>query len=161
MYNRNQPVGPQNFVKIIVIIHLALFMGQALLAGFALLLSKNAALNLKPGNDPLFYISPIMVIFGIGMGSFLFKQQMAKVAAQPSLAGKLQTYQTALIIRYALIEGPSLFSIVCVLLTGNIYYLIIAGINILYFITIRPTKFKIQEDLNLAYDEQAEMDGKS
>ena len=160
MYNQNQPVSPQNFVKTIIIIHLALFMGQALFAAVALFLSKNAALNLKPGNDPLFYISPIMVIFGIGMGSFLFKQQMAKVAEQPSLTGKLQDYQKALIIRYALIEGPSLFSIVCVLLTGNIYYLIIAGINILYFITIRPTKFQIHDDLNLAYEEQGEMDAK-
>lgn len=160
MYNQNQPVGPQNFLKVIIIIHLALFMGQALFAAVSLFVAKNAALNLKPGNDVFFYIAPIMVIFGIGVGSFLFKKLMAKVAEQPSLTGKLQAYQTALIVRYALSEGASLFCIVCMLLTGNVYYLIVAGINILYFIIIRPTKFKLQDDLNLGYDEQVEMDAK-
>jgi len=158
MYNRNTSVNSQNFVKLIVIIHLALFMGQVVFAALALFVSDNAALNLKPGNDPLFYISPILVILGIFAGSFLFKQAVAKVAEKHSLTEKLSAYQTALIIRYALSEAPSLFGIVCLLLTHNVYYLIVVGVNILYFIIIRPTKFKIQDDLNLAYEEQAEMD---
>jgi F0F1-type ATP synthase membrane subunit c/vacuolar-type H+-ATPase subunit K len=158
MDNRNPAVNPQNFVKLIVIIHLALFMGQVVFAALALFISDNTALNLKPGNDPLFYISPVLVVFGIFTGSFMFKQAVAKVAEKPSLSEKLSAYQTALIIRYALSEGPSLFGIVCMLLTHNLYYLIVVGVNILYFIIIRPTKFKIQDDLNLAYDEQTELD---
>ena len=52
MYNRNTSVNSQNFVKLIVIIHLALFMGQVVFAALALFVSDNAALILKPGNDP-------------------------------------------------------------------------------------------------------------
>jgi hypothetical protein len=161
MYNQKQPVGPQNFLKVIIIIHLALFMGQTLFAAVALFISKNAALNLKPGNDALFFIAPAMVVFGIVTGTFLFKQQVAKLGDKTSLKEKLQAYQTALIIRYALSEGVSMFGIVCMLLTGNVYYLILTGVNILYFIMIRPTKFKIQDDLNLTYEDQAEMEVKN
>jgi len=160
MYNQNQPVKPQNFVKLNVTIHLAMVMGQILFAAVVLLISKNATLNLKPGNDPLFYVAPFMLVFGIFTGSFLFKQQVAKLSDKPSLKEKLQAYQKALIVRYALSEGVSMLSIVGMILTGNVYYLIIAGVNILYFIIIRPTKFKLQDDLNLAYEEQAEMDAK-
>lgn len=44
------------------------------------------------------------------------------------------------------------------MITNNGYYLVIAGINILYFIMIRPSRTKIQDDLNLTYQEKAEMD---
>jgi hypothetical protein len=158
MYNQNRPIDPKNFVKLIIIIHLALFMGQTLFAAVVLFISKDPALNLKPGNDVLFYVVPFMLVFGIFAGSFVFKQLTAKLAEKTSLTEKLQAYQTALIIRYALSEGASMFSIVCLLLTNNVYYLILAGINILYFIIIRPTKLKILDDLNLNYEEQTEMD---
>ena len=158
MYNQNQPIDPKNFVKLMIIIHLALFMGQTLFAAVVLFISKDPALNLKPGNDVLFYIVPFMLLAGIFGGSFVYKQQMAKLGEKTSLTEKLQVYQKALIIRYALSEGVSMLSIVCMLLTGNVYYLILTGINILYFIVIRPTKFKIFDDLNLGYEDQAEMD---
>lgn len=160
MYNQNQPVNPQNFVKTTVIIHLALFMGQVLFAAVTLFISVNPVINLKPVNDPFFYISPALVIFGIFMGNFLFRRLQAKIAEKPSLKEKLTAYQTALITRYALSEGASLFGIVCMLLTNNAYYLIVTGVNIIYFIILRPTKFKIQDDLGLGYGEQAELDAK-
>jgi hypothetical protein len=160
MYNQNQAVNPQNFVKTTVIIHLALFMGQVLFAAVCLFISVNPVINLKTVNDPFFYMSPALVIFGIFMGTFLFKQLLAKIAEKPTVKEKLSAYQAALIIRYALSEGASFFGIVCMLLTNNAYYLLVVGINIIYFIIIRPTKFKIQDDLNLAYEEQAEMDPK-
>ena len=160
MYNRNQAVNPQSFVKTTVIIHLALFIGQVLFAAVCLFISVNPMLNLKPVNDPFFYISPALVIFGIFMGSFLFKQLQGKIAEKPSLKEKLAAYQTALITRYAFSEGASMFGIVCMLLTNNVFYLIVTGVNILYFITIRPTKFKIQDDLDLGFEEQAEIEAK-
>ncbi|HZY39710.1 MAG TPA: hypothetical protein VFE53_23810 [Mucilaginibacter sp.] len=160
MYNQYQTVKPQNFIKIAVIIHLALFMGQALFAALVLFISKQPVLNLKPGNDPLFYIAPVLVLFGVFAGSFLFKRIVIKLGEKPSLTEKLKSYQVAMITRYALSEGPSLFGIVCMMLTQNVYYLIIVSVNVLYFIIIRPTKFKIYNDLNLAYEEQSEMDPK-
>jgi len=137
--------------------HLALFMGQVMFAAITLFLCKQPVLNLKPGNDVLFYLSPALVLFGIFMGSFLFKQSVAKLDEKPSLNEKLKAYQTAFIIRCAFAEGPSMFGIVCMLLTSNVYYLIVVGVNILYFIIIRPTKFKIVDDLNLNEQERIDL----
>jgi len=158
MYNQNQAVKPQSFVKTIIIIHLALFMGQVVFAAVVLFIAKQPVVNFKPGADPLFYMAPVLVLFGMAAGSFLFKQLRSKAAERESLTAKLSAYQAALIIRYALSEGPSLFCIVCMMITNNGYYLVIAGINILYFIMIRPSRTKIQDDLNLTYQEKAEMD---
>jgi hypothetical protein len=160
MSNQNPSPNPQNFIKTTVIIHLALFMGQVMFAALVLLRCKQPFLNLKPGNDVLFYLSPALVLFGIFVGSFLFKKSVAKLREKTSLGEKLTAYQTAFIKRCALAEGASMFGIVCMLLTSNTYYLIVVGVNILYFIIIRPTKFKIQDDLNLGYEELAELDAK-
>ncbi len=157
MYSQKQLTNPQAFIKTTIIIHLAMFMGQVTFAAVVLFITKEPFINLRPGSDPFFYIAPLLVLFGMVGGSFFFKQMLTKALEKPSLMEKLTAYRAALIIRYAFGEGPSLFCIVCMMLTHNIYYLVWAGISILYFIMIRPSKFKTQDDLNLAYEEQAEM----
>ena len=67
-------------------------------------------------------------------------------------------YQTALIIRCAFSEGASLLGIVAFLITGNLVYLLLTGLNIIYFIWIRPTKQKIEDELNLGYEEKADLE---
>jgi len=93
------------------------------------------------------------------MSNFMFKKQLDLAVAKSSLNEKLGGYQTALIIRFALLEGPSLFGIVSYLLSGNLLFLAISGLIILYFITIRPTRDKVETDLNLDYQEKTEMGG--
>jgi len=63
-----------------------------------------------------------------------------------------------MIVRLALLEGSSLFGIVVYQLTSNLLYLAISGIIILFFIIIRPTRDKIETDLNLDYRDKAELD---
>jgi hypothetical protein len=88
--------------------------------------------------------------------NFIFKQLLNNIAQKNTLREKLMAYQSALIVRYALLEGASLFGIVCYLLTGNLLFLLISGGLVLYFVTIRPTKSSIQNDLNLSYEDQTE-----
>jgi hypothetical protein len=45
------------------------------------------------------------------------------------------------------------------MLTGNLIFLGISGAIIAYFIYLRPTKQKTEDDLNLGYEEKAELDG--
>ena len=91
-------------------------------------------------------------------GSFLFTQQISKLDDKNSLKEKLAGYQTALIIRFAIAEGPSLLGIAGYMLSGNVIYLILVGINVLYFILIRPTKDQMAEDLNLTNADKAAME---
>lgn len=47
-----------------------------------------------------------------------------------------------------------MFAVVSYELSRNLYFLIIAGLLILYFISIRPTKDKIETDLDLSYEDK-------
>jgi hypothetical protein len=162
MYNnRNSIPKPQTFLKTITIIFSALVIGQVLFGVVAFFDTPNKGVILTPGNDPFFYIAPALAVSGCILGMFLFKQQVAKLEDKQTLVEKLGIYQTALITRYACSEGPSLFAIVCYLLTGNLYYLIIAGLNVIYFIWMRPTQFRLEDDLNLSYEDKMAMETNS
>ena len=158
MYN-DQGGAPngQTFVRTITIIHAALLIGQVLFGIVAFVDTKSTGFNLKLGSDPFFYIVPFLIVAGMLSGSFLFTDQISKAVDKNSLSEKLAGYQTALIIRFAIAEGPSLLGIVGYMLTGNVIYLILVGFNVIYFILIRPTKDKIGEDLSLTNDEKNAM----
>jgi len=51
-----------------------------------------------------------------------------------------------------------LFGIVVYMRTSNFLYLIISGVLMLYFLTQRPTKDKIENDLNLSYEDKIQFD---
>jgi F0F1-type ATP synthase membrane subunit c/vacuolar-type H+-ATPase subunit K len=159
MYNQTSTLQPKNLIKTTIVIHLALLMGQVLFGALVFAITPNPVFNFEPGNDVFLYV--LIVLAGIGalLGSFLFKQQLANAAGKTNVKDKLGVYQTAFIIRAAFSEGASMFGIVCTLITGNLFYLAIVGINVLYFIWIRPTRNKIEEALNLDYNEKAAIDG--
>jgi hypothetical protein len=157
--NNNQGDAPnqQTFVKIIAIIYAALLIGQVLFGIVAFARTKGIGLNLKLGSDPFFYIVPFLIVAGMLFGNFLFMQQISKLADKNTLSEKLAGYQTALIIRFAIAEAPSLLGIVGYMLSGNVIYLILTTFNVLYFILIRPTKDKMAADLELTHEDKNAM----
>ena len=159
MYSQSTEPNPKTVVKTTIIIHLALLIGQVLFMGMSIVATQNAALQTVVGSNPLFFILLALIIGGVFIGTFLYRKTLSQAADKPTLKAKLAVYQTASIIRWAMSEGASLFGIVCFLITSNYFYLCVTAVNVLYFVLIRPTKLKIQEDLNLDYQEQAEMEG--
>ncbi|AYL96923.1 hypothetical protein [Mucilaginibacter celer] len=142
-------------VKTTIIIHLALTAGQILFAVVTFLIPKKPATG--HSNDMLIFIVPTLAVSCFAAGHLLFKKLLSNINSQSPLKAKLISYQSATIIRLALLEGPSLFAIVSFLITGNMVFIGIAGLIILYFIYLRPTRQKIEDDLNLGYDEKAEL----
>ena len=140
------------FLKTITILYLALLMGQLMFAVVAFSINGSTAVVIDT-NDTIIFIEVIMVTGCFIASNILFKKQLADAAQQSDVKSKLMRYQTALIIRCALLEGASLFSIVNYMTGGNLLYLIISGLIILYFLSFRPTKERIKEDLQLSYDE--------
>ncbi len=160
MYNNRESIQPSPaYFKLITLVHAALLIGQILFGVVTYSITNSTGLNLKPGNDVFFYVALLLTVGGMLMGTLLFKQQVAKLADKASLREKLTAYQAALIIRFAFSNGPSMFGIVVYMLTGNLFYMILTTLNVLYFIWIRPTKDKIKEDLSLTYEEELAMEG--
>ncbi len=150
--NSQDQQQPNSFLKTITIIHLALLMGQLIFAVLAFTINGSTAIVIDT-NDTYLFVEIIMVIGCFIASTILFKRQLVEAIQQGDVSSKLTRYQTALIIRCALLEGASLFGIVNYMISGNLLYLIISGLIILYFLSFRPTKEKIKEDLQLSYDE--------
>lgn len=143
-------------LKKLRIVHIALTIGQIAFAVivFNLKFSEALFVDISNTNNPFLLIVPMITIVGFTMGNFLFKKQLATIKREDSDSTKISKYQTATILKFALLEGPSLLGIVAFMLSGNLIFLIFSGIIILYFISLRPSDSKVEKDLNItsAYD---------
>lgn len=154
---RKQPVTPNAaaLVKTTAIIHMALATGQILFAAVTFIIPQKLADN--KGNDVLLLIVPIVAVSSFIIGHLLFKKLLSNIKTESPLKAKLLSYQSATLVRLALLEAPSLFAIVSFMLTGKMVYMGIAALIVLYFIYLRPGKQKIEDDLNLDYDEKTQL----
>ena len=140
---------PKTYLKTFSILHYSIFAGLLIVASYIFSLDSNAALDLTPENDIFFYVVPALAVLGFIGSNIIFKAYLNSLTINNSLKGKLTGYQSASLIKYALIEAPAFLAIIMFMDEGNLYYMIIAGVLIAYFFMLRPTKEKIVNDLNL------------
>lgn len=140
---------PNKFIKTISIIHLGLMTGPVLFGFVAYSQTKNSFLDYSDTSDVFLIVVPLFALTGIFVGNLIFKQAMKSAERTEGLQTKLARYQTASLIKYALIEGPAFLGVVAFFITGNLTYLYIAGVLILYLYLLRPTKDKIERGLGL------------
>lgn len=153
MQNSNN--APGNFLKTTSIIYFALIAGQLAFMGVAYSIASDLKMtnDIRSLNDMLLMVIPFVALGGISASFMMFKMQLSKIDKEAPLANRLNAYRAALIARYALLEGPSLFAIVGFLLTGNFIFLGISGFIILIFLYFRPTRDKVAQDLELKNSE--------
>lgn len=141
---------PRSFVQTIALLHTVFFVSIVGFSLFAYFTSTSAAIDLESTDDPFFIAIPIVVLAGLVGGKFLFAKLIGKLQSEKSLKAKLAGYQKTSIMYYAFFEGTALFSIVGFLMTGNLYFLIIAAVIAAYLFLQRPTHSKVSEDLALS-----------
>ena len=154
MANQISPQTPKSYLKVNSIIHLALFMGQLVFGVLVMLEVPQKGIDITNTNNPFLFVVPVVAIGSLILSTILFKKNLGMAINNPTLKGKLMGYQTALITRFAPMEGASLFGIVSYMQTGNLLFILITGLIMLYFLSLRPTKDKITNDLNLAYEDK-------
>jgi hypothetical protein len=146
------------YIKTLSIIHLALIAGQVIFSAVCIGLIGKTGIILNPQGDVFFIIVPAFAVFGLFASSMIFKKFVESAATKPTLNEKLNNYRIACILRYALLEAPSLLGIVAYFLTGNLFYIFISGFIILFFFTVRPTNEKTIADLKLDYKQKEEFE---
>lgn len=140
-------------LKPIQIIHLAFCVGILMFATVTLFINKdtlyfNASFEETAPFNPIF---PLIAVIGVFMGSFLYVQQIAKLAFDSTFDQKIAKYQTALLIKFALCEGGALLNIVGFLVTSNVLFLCFAAFSFVALAIARPNKDKAIKDLQLQY----------
>lgn len=138
--------------KSMQLLHRALLFGQvlfALLAFYLVYTGKFDAAYLQ--HDQIFQLIAILFsVAGFFGGSKLFKNKIEDISKSNTDAKeRLEGYKAAAIIQWALLEGPTLFAIICFLLVGNYAFLALAIALILVFTILAPTKIKISILLNI------------
>jgi len=151
----NLRLTPNGFLKTISIVHLVILAGPFLFGIYAYLKSDPSKLDTQIPKDFFLYLLPLLAIFGYGAGLFLFKQQIKALSKKQALREKLAGYQTATIIRYALLEGPAMLGVILFLNSRNIIYLIVALLLVAYLFTLKPSKLKVENDLSMNSQEMA------
>ena len=145
----------KGYFKILQIIHFALLGGQLIMTGvFAFIIHYH--LTQPDNNFPtnIIYLTLLLPVLGILGSNFLFKMFLQRIPDKATIKEKLTSYQTALIVRYAILEGPTLMLLVLYLLSGNKYLILAALLASAYFFMMRPTEIGLIDDLELNQEEK-------
>jgi hypothetical protein len=133
------------------VLFLALLGGQIIFAALAFyLVSSGSFATGKQDLTMVYLVAAIFAVMGGVAGSIIMtNKQLSAIRPLPGLKEKLEKYQAALVVKYALLEGPAFFSIVCYLLTGYYLFLVLVAVVIAVFIDNRPSEAKVIRDLEL------------
>lgn len=150
MNTQHANLTPNSFMKTITIIYLVMLVGMLLFGSVILFISNSWEIRMPAADDSFLYAVPLATFVGVVLGRILYKRRLDELAKTDSLKDKLIGFQTALIIKFVLVEAPFLLGVVATLLTNNIFYLMISGTLIMYYITLKPSREKVKKDLNLS-----------
>lgn len=152
----------QNFKQyffILRILHLSMMAAVVVLGLVAHFVLIPAPDFMPNENGPLFVnISAAYLAIAVAISYWLFGLRVQAAKQQIGLSDKLNTYRTATIIRFALIEGAALLVVVFYLLTANLVLLGIAGIGLIVLALLHPNPVKLKMDLDLSPTELARLE---
>lgn len=164
MANQGIPNSPQEFLKSLNILHLALLGGQVMI--FVVLYfaldtsseSENSSMVVG-GIDEIAIAFMTFFVLAVGASFFLFnKRKEEGKNLKGTLMDKLSHYRSSFVLRAALLEGANLsMLLIYFFVSKNIVLLILFAIGAALFLMIRPTASRIIEDYQLSHGEQSQL----
>lgn len=141
------------------ILHAAMFIGVILFAmiSYAIhnFMDAGGSLAILPANA----IYPVILLAAamLWVGSLIYKKGVSGIDKNLSLEERVTYFRKAALLRVALIEAASLTVITGYLLSGDLYYLALALIPLLFFANTFPRDDEIIEAINLSYSERQQL----
>ncbi|MEO7209910.1 MAG: hypothetical protein ABIY35_03105 [Chitinophagaceae bacterium] len=145
------------YIKMLKVLHLALMIGQVLLAiaMFSLVYFNitNTFELITISNEILIAAVVLSALAFLG-GTSIFNKKLAAIHDNNlPVSQKLEAYRSATLIRWAMMEFVVILCCVLFFLTGNYYILLVAAIMILFFFTTKPGTEKTLSDLQLSVED--------
>ena len=150
----------QDGLKMLNIMHKVLLMGQVFFAAICafIVYTKSISPPAKEQEKILQVAALIITVTGVFAGMSFFKKKLMQIREmQTGTKEKFALYRAASIAQWALLEGPSLFCIICFFLTGNYAFLALAIAIMFLFILAAPSKNKIVTQLQISEPELEEL----
>ncbi len=102
----------------------------------------------------LSFVAVIFTVVAMNLGTYLFKKQIENIDISSLDKKKFEQYQVAFLIKCALLEAASIFSIVMCLITYNVYFFVVASFSFVALLLMRPTEEKIYTTLQIQDTDQ-------
>ena len=145
--------NPKASLQITRVIFFGLISGITFFFLIALYLSSGNLVFKFDTKDPFTFVVLILACTSIPIG-YLYSQKVIKSFKPDSTPGeKYSLYQQGLIMRLAFFEGVGLFSIVCILISSNLFFALFFSIALIAMILNYPVPEKIGETLELTSSE--------
>ncbi len=144
---------PKKYIQSLKIIFAALLMGQLGFALVMLLVTENKHFNMSSAGNPFLIILPIVAISAIFISQLFFKQTCNQLVKRETLKQKFLGFQIAFIVKLAIIEIAVLIGIVVFSVDGNLFFLTIVGVLLLYFASNYPNTSLLEQQMQLTSQE--------
>jgi hypothetical protein len=141
-------------LKALQILHTAMLAGMVLFG----VVSAVVRLSNKMAGDVMLnkvlQVTALAITFIlIKTGLSIFDKKLQTIPSTASPVEKLNDYRTAAIIKWAMIEGPALFAIICFMITRNYAFIALAFALIIFFALQAPAKLKLMLQLQISEPE--------
>ncbi|TDT45081.1 hypothetical protein CLV90_2164 [Maribacter spongiicola] len=146
----------KNFIKSLSIMHLFLLIGLSIFTIWVIFQINTFNTDSNAGSVFL-YAVPIFAMLGYFGSQWIFKKRTSKIQLNTRLEDKLKKYQSALHIKYALIEMPAFIGLFAYYNTGNALPLVISICLLAYLAVQRPNKDHIIKNVPLTGEEQSQI----
>lgn len=154
---QGQGLHPKQSFRTLKLIYYSLNTGLLLFFFVGIFLNDMAIPEFKYDMDMLTLVN-ILLLGMIPVGYTLSSRKMAAIEPKDSFARKFEQFQVAMIIRWAIIEGVALLSIVGMILLEDAKQLVIFLICILVLSANTVTKEKLVKGARLNPDEERALD---
>ncbi|MEQ9404551.1 MAG: hypothetical protein RIM99_13240 [Cyclobacteriaceae bacterium] len=142
-------------LRILRIIHFSLMMGPAFFATVVFYLTVSGS-NSQDPVEILTYVPGALFILSLPLSDFMFKMAKKELKNKSDLKSKVAVFQTAQIIRMAILEMCALFSAVVALINGDIYQLIVVALVIVFMAIKTPSVLMLETELELSQEEKSQ-----
>ncbi len=109
-------------------------------------------------DDIFTIIVPLMTLSGIVVSFILNNNFKKMLLPEDTLQVKLTKFQSASIIKGALLEGPALIAIVATFVSGNYFFLLFSIVLLLVMYLQFPSKQKFAQLAQLSFEEKSKLD---
>jgi hypothetical protein len=149
----NQTTSKQYLFQL-QLIHGAQVMTLLVFGVVAYFISSSKEPETIQSENILTYVLAATVIVSLSAAHFIFNLFIRKMDKNTGLKSKLQKYQTAVLIRSAVLEFPGLFAGVVCILSGSLLPLMGLAVVLAVFVLLRPSVTAIIRDLALSAQEK-------
>lgn len=146
---QHQNEVPKSFIRTISMLHIAILIAMIAFTLFVYYTGDQLKIDAYPDGNIFLYIVPIASIVAYFASSTIYKNAINKIPKKLPLQNKLARFQSASLIKYAILEAPVFLALIAYLQSSYALFLTIAMALLLYFYSQRPTEEKIKKALSL------------